>query len=76
MAHHTNLASMTIDSVPVPVEWYQAIASKGGKSVTKAVRAKASLDCSPKRWATRRARYGETGHAKPYAERKQRAKAA
>lgn len=76
MAYGSNLAAMTIDTVPVPTEWYQAITSKGGKSVTKAVRAKASLDCSPKRWATRRARYGKTGHAKPYAERKRRAKAA
>lgn len=73
MASSYNLTGMTIDSVPVPVEWYKALASKGGKAVSKAVRAKASLDCSPKRWATRRARYGETGHAKPYAERKAKA---
>lgn len=63
---------MTIDSIPVPSEWYKAIASKGGKAVSKAVRAEASLKCSPKRWATRRARYGLTGHAKPYTERKTR----
>lgn len=66
------LTAMTIDTVPVPTEWYKAIASKGGKSVSKAVRAKASQECSPKRWETRRKRYGDTGHAAPYAERKER----
>lgn len=64
---------MTIDSVAVPKEWYQAIASKGGKSVSKAVRSKASLECSPKRWATRRKKYGKTGHARPYTEREAKA---
>jgi hypothetical protein len=73
MAFNYILSSMTIDSVPVPVEWYQAIASKGGKAVSKTVRSKASLDCAPKRWATRRKRYGKAGHAGPYAERKAKA---
>lgn len=73
MAYSITLSAMTIDSVVVPKEWYQAIASKGGKAVSKEVRAKASLDCAPKRWATRRKRYGKTGHAAPYAERKAKA---
>lgn len=73
MAFKYILSGMTIDSVPVPTEWYKAIASKGGKSIDKAVRAKASLDCAPKRWATRRERYGKTGHAAPYVERKAKA---
>lgn len=64
------LAAMTIDAVSVPREWYKALCSKAGKSVPKATRSRAARESAKAQWDTKRTRYGKTGHASPYAERK------
>lgn len=73
MALYSILAAMTIDVVPVPHEWYKALTSKAGKSVPKATRSRAASESANAQWATKRARYGKSGHAGQYAERKAKA---
>lgn len=67
-----NVASMTLDGIPVPHEWYRALASKAGSSVPKDVRSCATIRSAKAQWATRRAKYGKCGHAGSY-ERKAKA---
>lgn len=73
MALYSILAAMTIDAIPVPHEWYKALTSKAGKSVPKATRSRAASESAKDQWKTKRAKYGKTGHASSYAERKKAA---
>lgn len=66
------VASMMTNTVPVPHEWYRWLASKGGSSVPKDVRSRATIMSAKAQWATRRAKYGKCGHAGSY-ERKAKA---